>query len=376
MVLQDFTSFTPQKNASRGPLQVAIIVPTFNEVDNIAPLMARLSATLTEFQWEVLFVDDNSPDHTADFVRQLALNHPNIRIVQRIGRRGLSTAVIEGILASAAPVIAVMDGDLQHDEKILPDLIRAVKDGQADIAIGTRYAAGGGTKDWDENRLRISRAATRLGQLALGVPLTDPMSGFFAARRDVIEAALPRLSGIGFKILLDIIASLPQHPKIAEIPYHFRNRVAGQSKADRQIGVEFLMLLADKTIGHILPPRLLSFLFVGGLGVGVHLSVLALGLMLGFGFPQGQILAVVTAIAFNFFLNNSFTYHDRRLHGWRMWRGLISFYAVSAIGALANIGIGNWVHDMDRSWWLSAMAGIIVGAVWNFAASSFVTWRK
>jgi dolichol-phosphate mannosyltransferase len=375
-VLQDVKSFPRAQKFGQRPLQVAIIVPTFNEAENIAPLITRISAALADFQWEIIFVDDNSPDHTANVVREFALTHPHIRIVQRVGRRGLSSAVIEGMLASAAPIVAVIDGDMQHDEAILPDLIRAVADHRADIAIGTRYALGGGTQGWDAARLRLSRAATRLGQITLRVPLSDPMSGFFAVRRDVMTAALPRLSGIGFKILIDILASLPQHPRIVEIPYQFRNRVAGESKADSQIALEYLMLLADKTIGRILPLRLLSFLVVGGLGVGVHLSMLALALMLGIGFADGQMIAVATAIAFNFFLNNSFTYRDRRLRGARMWRGLASFFAVSAVGALANIGIGNWVHDMDRSWWLSAIAGIVVGAVWNFAASSFVTWRK
>ncbi|MEY5008573.1 MAG: hypothetical protein RL764_1889, partial [Pseudomonadota bacterium] len=283
---------------------------------------------------------------------------------------------IEGMLATAAPILAVIDGDMQHDEALLPDLIRAVADGQAEIAVGTRYAAGGGTQGWDATRLRLSRAATRLGQLALRVPLSDPMSGFFALSRDTLGAALPRLSGIGFKILLDIFASLPQAPRVAEFPYQFRNRIAGESKADSQIALEYLTLLADKTLGRVLPVRLLSFLIVGGLGVGVHLAVLGLCLMLGISFVDGQWAAVATAIAFNFFLNNSLTYRDRRLRGWRMWRGLASFYAVSALGAVANIGIGNWVHDMDRSWWLAALAGIVVGAVWNFAASSFLTWRK
>ncbi len=375
-MLQDISAFTQAQNAGQRPLQVAIIVPTFNEADNIAPLLARLSAVLTDFQWEVIFVDDNSPDHTADLVRQLALTHPHIRIVHRVGRRGLSSAVIEGMLATAAPILAVIDGDMQHDEALLPDLIRAVADGQAEIAVGTRYAAGGGTQGWDATRLRLSRAATRLGQLALRVPLSDPMSGFFALSRDTLGAALPRLSGIGFKILLDIVASLPQAPRVAEFPYQFRNRIAGESKADSQIALEYLTLLADKTLGRVLPVRLLSFLLVGGLGVGVHLAVLGLCLMLGISFVDGQWAAVATAIAFNFFLNNSLTYRDRRLRGWRMWRGLASFYAVSALGAVANIGIGNWVHDMDRSWWLAALAGIVVGAVWNFAASSFLTWRK
>lgn len=375
-MLQDVTGFTHVQTTAQRPLQVAIIVPTFNEAENIAPLVARLSAVLVDFQWEVIFVDDNSPDQTADLVRQFALTHPHIRIVQRIGRRGLSSAVIEGMLATAAPILAVIDGDMQHDEALLPDLIRAVAEDRAEIAVGTRYALGGSTQGWSATRLRLSRAATQLGKAALRVSLSDPMSGFFALRRDVLTAALPRLSGIGFKILLDIVASLPQAPRVAEFPYQFRTRTAGHSKADPQIALEYLMLLADKLIGHLVPVRLLAFLLVGGLGVGVHLAVLGLGLMLGISFADGQMAAVATAIAFNFFLNNSFTYRDRRLRGWQILRGLATFYAVSALGAVANIGIGTWVHDMDRSWWLAAMAGIVVGAVWNFAASAFLTWRK
>lgn len=375
-MLQDIRANPQILSPDHRPLEVAIIVPTFNEVENIAPLISRLSAVLTEFHWEVVFVDDNSPDKTADVVRSFARAHPHIRIVHRVGRRGLSSAVVEGMLASAAPVLAVIDGDMQHDEAILPDMIRAVAGNQADIAVGTRYAAGGDTDGWDRRRLRLSRAATWLGQRLLRTSLSDPMSGFFALRRDSLSAALPRLSGIGFKILLDIVASLPQPPRVAEFPYHFRNRVAGESKADSQIALEYLLLLADKTIGRFLPVRLLAFLAVGGLGVGVHLAVLGLGLLLGYSFEDGQITAVSTAIAFNFCLNNIFTYRDRRLRGWQFWRGLASFYAVSVIGAVANIGIGNWMHDTGRSWWLAAIAGIIVGAVWNFAASSFLTWRK
>ncbi len=375
-MLQDIRAFALPLSSGQRALDVAIIVPTFNEAENIAPLIARLSAALTEFQWEVIFVDDNSPDHSAEVVRSFACTHPHIRIVQRVGRRGLSSAVIEGMLASAAPVLAVIDGDLQHDETILPEMIRAVADNRADIALATRYAEGGGTMGWDETRLRLSRAATWLGQRILRTSLSDPMSGFFALRRDTFTAALPKVSGIGFKILLDIVASLPQAPRVAEFPYQFRNRVAGESKADSQIALEYLMLLADKSIGRILPVRLMAFLAVGGLGVGVHLAVLGLGLVLGYRFSDGQMAAVATAIAFNFFLNNSFTYRDRRLRGWRLWGGLASFYAVSALGAVANIGIGNWVHDSGSSWWLAAVAGIIVGAVWNFAASSYLTWRR
>lgn len=357
------------------PLELAVIVPTFNETANVAPLLARLSTALAGFSWEVIFVDDNSPDGTADHVRQLGLANPQIRIIQRVGRRGLSSAVVEGMLATAAPILVVMDGDLQHDEAILPDLIRAVADG-ADLAVGTRYAEGGSVGAWDARRHLLSRGATWLGQRVVRVPLSDPMSGYFALHRTTLMQALPRLSGVGFKILLDIVASLPAPPRIAEIPYVFRNRLHGESKADSLIAVEYLSLLLDKTIGRLIPTRLVSFLAVGALGVVVHLTILGGLLALGTSFFAGQMAAVMTAIAFNFLLNNVFTYRDRRLRGWKMLAGLISFYAVSAVGAVANIGIGTWVHDLDSRWWLAGMAGVVVGAVWNFAASSFLTWRK
>ncbi len=358
------------------PLQLAVIIPTFNEAANVVPLLDKLSIALADYHWEAIFVDDNSPDGTADLVREIGKKDIRVRVVHRIGRRGLSSAVVEGMLATSAPILAVVDGDLQHDEMALPKMVAAIESDQADIAIGTRYAKGGSVGEWDKLRHRASQGATWLGQKLLRVPLSDPMSGFMAIRRETLMAALPRLSGVGFKILLDIVASLPTPPRIAEVPYVFRSRLNGESKADSMIALEYISLLIDKTIGRFIPTRLVSFLAVGGLGVAVHLTVLGTALALGATFLNGQFAAVATAIAFNFYLNNRFTYRDRRLKGWKMLTGLISFYLVSAIGAVANIGIGNWVHQMDSQWWLAGMAGVVVGAVWNFAASSFVTWRK
>jgi dolichol-phosphate mannosyltransferase len=358
------------------PLQLAVIIPTFNEAANVVPLLDKLSIALADYHWEAIFVDDNSPDGTADLVREIGRKDVRVRVVHRIGRRGLSSAVVEGMLATSAPILAVVDGDLQHDEMALPKMVAAIESDEADIAIGTRYAKGGSVGEWDKLRHRASQGATWLGQKLLRVPLSDPMSGFMAIRRETLMAALPRLSGVGFKILLDIVASLPTPPRIAEVPYVFRARLNGESKADSMIALEYISLLIDKTIGRFIPTRLVSFLAVGGLGVAVHLTVLGTALALGATFLNGQFAAVATAIAFNFYLNNRFTYRDRRLKGWKMLTGLISFYLVSAIGAVANIGIGNWVHQMDSQWWLAGMAGVLVGAVWNFAASSFVTWRN
>ena len=358
------------------PLELAVIIPTFNESFNVQRLLERLSIALAGISWEAVFVDDNSPDGTSDTVRRIALENRHVRIVQRIGRRGLSSAVVEGMLASAAPVLAVIDGDLQHDEAILPQLFEQIRSGAADVAVGTRYADGGGTGDWDSGRLRMSRWATRIGKLALGTELSDPMSGFFVLSRTTLMAALPRMSGVGFKILLDIVASLPTAPKISEIPYHFRSREVGESKAGALVAVEYLALITDKTIGRFIPIRLLSFLAIGSLGVGVHLSVLGTLLAAGSSFLNAEIAAVFVAMTFNFFLNNIFTYRDRQLRGWKMLRGLLSFYAVCGFGGLANIGIGTYLNGQDSSWWLAGLAGVVVGAIWNFAASSFITWRK
>jgi dolichol-phosphate mannosyltransferase len=362
--------------AAAHPLDVAVIVPTLNEAANVARLVERLTQVLQGRAWEVIFVDDNSPDGTSDIVRAIGRQHRHVRVVQRVGRRGLSSAVIEGMLATAAPTLVVMDGDMQHDEAILPKLIDAVASGDAEMAIGTRYAEGGSVGDWDKKRLWMSQLATRAGQWALGTTVNDPMSGFFALRREAFHRALPKLSAIGYKILLDILASSPTPLKVAEIPYHFRNREAGESKIGARVIAEYAEMIAEKTIGRYVPVRLLKFLMVGGLGVFVHLAILRLLLGAGLEFMGAQTGAVITAIAFNFFLNNSFTYADRKLKGAAVFTGLLSFYAISAIGAVANIGIGTWVAGQHQQWWVAGIAGVVVGAIWNFAMSAAITWRK
>jgi dolichol-phosphate mannosyltransferase len=356
-------------------LELAVIVPVLNEAANIGAVIARLDTVLHGIAWEAVFVDDHSPDGTAARLREHARHDRRIRVVERIGRRGLSSAVIEGMLATAAPVLAVIDGDMQHDETLLPALFASVSNG-ADIAIGSRYISGGGTGSWVESRAKASRFATRAANAVLPVPVSDPMSGFFAIRRTALEAALPHISGSGFKILLDLIVSAPTAPAIVELPYVFRERTEGVSKLDLMVVAEYAQLLADKTVGRFVPVRLLMFLAVGMIGLGVHLTVLGGLLAMESGFVLAQGFAVFAAMTFNFALNNMFTYRDRRLRGWRFVTGLLSFYAVCIVGAAANIGIGTYVHDLHREWWVAGVAGALVGAVWNYAASSFVTWRK
>ncbi len=365
----------PDREGGDAQLELAVVVPVLNEADNVAAMAQALERALEGLAWEVLFVDDGSRDGTLERVRALALRDRRFRLVQRIGRRGLASAVVEGVLASVAPVAAVIDGDGQHDETLLPRLHALVAGGDCDLAVATRYAEGGSTSSWSAGRLRLSRWATRTAQAVLGVPLSDPMSGYFAVRRDAVEAAAPRLSNIGWKILLDLVASSPERLRVAELPYVFRERQAGESKLDLRTTQEFVILILEKLFGRYVPVRFLMFAAVGSVGLGVHLAVLGAALKVGIDFRNGQALAVAVAIASNFLLNNALTYRDVRLRGGAFWRGLLGFYGVSLVGAVGNVGVGSLVYRYDRVWWLAALAGVAVGVVWNYAASAAVTWR-
>ena len=360
-----------------APPELAVVIPTLNERDNVAALVDRLGAALTGLRWEAIFVDDDSPDGTADLVRKFAQRQPNIRCVQRLGRRGLSSACIEGILASAAPYVAVMDADLQHDEALLPRMLATIKERGLDIVVGTRYTADGSVGDWQHSRVVISNLASRLARLVVKAELTDPLSGFFLIDRRAFAETMRDLSGQGFKILLDIFASSPRALAFAELPFRFRRRISGESKLDTVVAWEYLTLLLDKLTGHLVPVRFLLFALIGGFGVLTHLATLWLAVSaFGTGFAMGQALATVVAMTGNFLLNNLFTYRDRRLHGLALMTGLLSFYAVCGIGAAANVGIASHLFASDHSWWLAGLGGAAIGAAWNYAASSVLIWRS
>jgi dolichol-phosphate mannosyltransferase len=354
----------------------AVIVPTYNEAENVAGIVAALDGALAGIRAEIVFVDDWSADGTAARIAEIAATRPDIRVIRRFDRKGLASAVIEGMMATSAPIVAVIDGDGQHDERLLPRLFALVDSGRADVAIGSRYCDEGSTGEWDERRLAYSRAATRLSQLVLRGPVSDPMSGFFAIRRETVEGLLPRLSGRGFKILFDLLSSSPEPLRTVELPFRFRERTAGESKLGAGIVLDYLVMIADRLIRRYMPSRFVMFALVGTLGLGVHLGVLRALLGAGAGFEAAQAGAVVTAIAFNFLVNNGFTFRDRKLKGLRLVAGLASFYAVCGLGALANIGTGAVLFAGHHTWWLSGVAGALVGSLWNFAAATLVTWRK
>jgi len=377
--LQSAVSRDGSQSANLSPRpRLSVIIPTYCESGNIAPMIAALDSALRGISWEVIFVDDDSPDGTMGVIRAIGEHDNRVRAMRRVGRRGLAGAVIEGMLGSGADIVAVVDADLQHDEKLLPDMLRDIEDGKSDIVIGTRYdQSGNASEGFSATRQLSSRLATWLTNLLIKTNVSDPMSGFFMLKRSIVDDAAPKLSSGGFKLLLDILASVPRGTRVSEKPYTFRPRQIGQSKLDGLVVADFLGLLVTKVTRNLVPPRFLLFALVGMTGLLVHLLALRSALVFAdASFNSAQIFASFVAMTFNFFLNNVLTFRDRRLSGFGMIRGLLTFYLVCSVGTLANIGVADLVYNHDPNWWRAGIAGALMAAVFNYAASSALTWRR
>ena len=373
--------------AAAHPLELAVVLPTYNERPNIAPMVARLEAALGPAGWEAIFVDDDSRDGTADEARRIAAADPRVRVIQRIGRRGLASAAIEGMCATAAPIVAVMDADQQHDPALLPEMLAAIRTDAYDLAVASRFAPGASTADWNRpDREKASALANSLARKVTGVELSDPMSGFFMLRAETLRKDAHRLSGIGFKILLDILATVDTPLRVKEFPLNFAARAGGESKLDRTVVFEFLVGLYDKWLGRIVPTRFALFGTIGAAGVVVHMAVLSVFLAaFGGSFEQhlistfeiGQTLAAMVAMTFNFVLNNALTYADQRLRGpWPLLKGWLRFALTCSVGLLANVGVAAVLVRMGFHAYPAAFAGILVGSVWNYALSSRFVWGR
>jgi dolichol-phosphate mannosyltransferase len=361
----------------RMPYDLTIVLPTFNEKGNVVPILDRLEKALAYVHYEVIFVDDDSPDGTADAVRQVARDRDNVRVLHRIGRRGLSSACIEGILAAAAPYVAVMDADLQHDESILPEMLWRIRDENLDVVVGSRNLSGGSMGEFAQWRVKLSQLGKRLSLMGAEHELSDPMSGFFVVRASTFQQFAHRLSGIGFKILLDIVLSAGPGLRIGEVPYRFRQREHGESKLDVLVGLEYFELLVDKYLGDLVNVKFVLFGMVGALGVCVHLLILrSLLRVAGLSFADGQTVSTFIVMILNFTLNNSVTYRDRRLKGWRFWGGLLTFCLACGLGVVANVAIANEAFHRGVPWALAAITGLLFSSVWNYGITSMITWRQ
>ncbi|MCJ2188530.1 glycosyltransferase [Novosphingobium beihaiensis] len=378
-------------SASR-PLELAVVLPTYNERKNVATMVERLDKALKGIAWEAIFVDDNSPDGTSDEARELSLSDPRVRCIQRIGRRGLASAAIEGMCSTAAPVVAVMDADHQHDPELLPQMLKAVTSGEYDLAYASRFAEGASTEAWGRpDRVKASGLANRIANKVTGVELTDPMSGFFMLPTRILRADAHRLSGVGFKILLDILATVERPLRVKEFPLHFAARAEGESKLDQTVVFEFLVGLYDKWLGRIIPTRFALFGTVGAMGVVVQFAALwlMLSVILGERFVYGHwetgrmtfitanTVAAAVSMTFNFVLNNELTYSDKRLRGFGpLMRGWAQFGVTCSLGLLTNVGAAAVLKSMGIHDVLAVITGIVLGAVWNFALSSKFVWGK
>ncbi|MFK4811200.1 glycosyltransferase family 2 protein [Devosia sp. ZW T5_3] len=362
-----------------SPAQLAVIVPSYNERGNIELLYEKLAIALGDTAWEMIVVDDNSPDGTADVVNELSRVYANVRCLRRFGRRGLASACIEGMAVTSAPYVAVIDADLQHDEAILPTMLEAALNG-ADLVIGSRFIGGGSAGDGlSKTRLSGSQLATKLAVMIAGQDVSDPMSGFFLMRRDAALKAAPKLASDGFKILIDLIVTssrMGSPLKIAEVPYVFRPRHAGESKMNPLIVIQYLGLWFSKLTGGVLPPSFLLFGLVGGTGVVVHLASLWLFTSaIGANFVVSQIAATLIAMTWNFFLNNNLTYADRKLHGMKLITGLIGFCGICALGGIANISVANAIYQANHQTFIAGLSGAIMSSVFNYAVTRAFTWK-
>jgi dolichol-phosphate mannosyltransferase len=357
-------------------LELAVVVPTFNEQANIRPFLDALSKALTGIDFEVIFVDDDSPDDTAGLVRSIGQYDSRVRVLQRINRRGLASATVEGMMATSAPYVAVMDADLQHDERILPEMYNRLKTENLDVVIGSRNIAGGGMGEFASYRVALSNAGRALSRMVCRASLSDPMSGFFCVSRTFLDETVRSLSSRGFKILLDLVASSSRPVRFAEVPFTFRQRLHGQSKLDILVGLEYLELLIDKVIGDWIPVTYLLFAAVGSVGVVLHLTFVALLLRFGgLSFSKAQVVSSSVVIAVNYFLNNYLTFHSSRLRGLKLIYGLVLFYIASAVGLLINLGASRMLRANGLQWWIASAVGLIVGSVWNYWVTSLFVWR-
>jgi dolichol-phosphate mannosyltransferase len=363
--------------SERPAPELSIVVPTFNEGENIPRLIDTLRAALPDIAWEIIVVDDNSPDGTSEIAKRIAAADSRVRCMRRVGRRGLAGACLEGILASQAKYVAVMDGDLQHDESLLLPMLQLLRRESADMVIATRYADGGSAAALSSQRAFGSRLATELAHHLLKLKLSDPMSGFFMLGRELVEKIAPRLSTQGFKILLDIVVTSGDGLRIVELPYAFRQRLHGESKLDAGVALEYLGLLLAKATDDRVSLRFALFCLVGAIGVGVHFVALSAGYdLFGIPFVWAQTLAMMVAIVSNFAINNVLTYRDRRLHGLTFFSGLLRFFLVSMAGLVSNIGVSDWLFVNAQKWWVAGLAGAVIGVVWNYVVASQFVWRS
>ncbi len=355
------------------------MLPTYNERQNVARILEELLPLKQRFDLEVLFVDDDSADGTADLVKQLAHGQAGVRLIRRVGRAGLASAIKEGILDATGDVIVVMDCDGQHEPAAVEAAVEALLSSGSDLVVGSRFHAEAAIHGLSEKRTRNSTWANTIARFSLPGyrRLTDYMSGFFALRPEAALRYVRRVDVNGFKFLYELLSISRGSLRVSEIPLHFQARVAGDSKLDLAIvwdlGVSILHTLLLRSI----PRRAISFALVGLSGVAVQMLVVqALMGAAGLVFKQALPIAVVVAASSNYLINNALTFRFQRQQGTALLKGLLKFLLVASLPVLANVGVASTFYNLvSRNTFLAQLAGILVVFVWNYAASSRLVWN-
>lgn len=376
----------------RAP-QLSVITPTFNEVDNVVPLLDKLEAALVDLSHEILVVDDDSPDRTWEVAEEYAATHPSVRVLRRFSDHGLSSAVMAGMEASTGKVIAVIDADMQHDERVLPDMVAVLESGDADLVVGTRAADGGSYGEWSAFRRVVSWVAAMIARVFLRVSTTDPMSGFFAISRDAYRTAAPAVNAQGFKILLEFIGRNPGL-RVAEVGYEFRNRVAGETKLSPSIIRSYLLAVFELRFGRQVKGQFFLYCLVGASGVMINLAVFSLFELLdagsidvGFARPLrwSLIAGIAASVVTNFVLNNYFTFWERRYRRHHLVQGFALFALVSGLGVIVHVAVfqflqengwGNDVFGEGPTRLIHDGVGFVVALVSNYFLNVNYIWRR
>ena len=358
---------------------ISIVIPTYNEKENIFKILKRLREALKSISHEIIFVDDNSPDGTSAVVKDSMKNSSKIRLIHRIGRKGLAGAVIEGVFAANADLIAVMDCDLQHDETKLLDMIEMFsKNNSLDVVIGSRFTEKGEISEKAFSKMRElgSKITTLIVKKVLKITSTDPLSGFFMVKKETFLKSSDNLQTQGFKVLADFLATSGENIEIEEIGYKFKNRIAGESKMSFLTALELIGLVLSQILKGRVSIRFILFCMVGLSGIFVQLLITGLAMLLINQFPTSQTLGIISAMTSNYFLNNIITFQERKLESLDLIRGLFSFYLICSLGAFTNIAIATYIFSFSSNWLISSFIGACFGAVWNFTLTSIFTWKS
>mgnify|MGYP001166224958 FL=1 len=360
---------------------ISIVIPTFNEQNNISGIIDQLLKLDINYEIEIIVVDDNSIDGTAAFVREFSRIDRRVRLIIRMGRSGLSSAIKEGCLCASGEVIAVMDADGQHDPLYIEQALNKLEINKFDILVGSRFIEGSKIKGLSKRRERSSSIANYLARLSLYgfySHLTDYMSGFILFKRNSCIKFIEKIDVNGFKFFYELLALSKGKLKVIEIPLVFKERIYGNSKLDFPVVWDFLISLIHSFIRRIIPRRAVSFALVGSSGVVVQLLTIYFFMSVtSFDFEKVLPVGVVIAATSNFTINNFFTFRTNKLSGKRFYLGLMKFLLVSSLPIIANIGITTLFYSqLSINSFISQIGGILVVFIWNYAASSKIVWNN